>query len=162
MAITEGSRLPDAELLRMGENGPEGVSLASITKDRKVAIFALPGAYTGTCTTAHVPSFIRTKDGFAEKGVEEIVCIAVNDPFVMRAWGESTGATEAGITMLADADGGFTRAVGMSFDAPSRGFHGRSQRYAMIVEDGVVRTLHVEEGAGTCEISGGEALLATL
>ena len=162
MAITEGDRLPDAELLRMGEDGPETVSLGAIAKGRTIALFAVPGAYTGVCTAAHVPSFIRTKDGFAAKGVEEVVCVAVNDPFVMRAWGEATGATAAGIAMLADAGGAFTRAVGMGFDAPSRGFHGRSKRYAMIVEDGVVRTLHVEESPGVCEASGGEALLATL
>ena len=162
MAITEGDRLPDAELLRMGEDGPEPVSLAEVAKGRTIALFAVPGAYTGVCTSAHVPSFIRTKDGFAAKGVEEVVCVAVNDPFVMRAWGESTGAAAAGIAMLADAGGDFTRAMGMSFDAASRGFHGRSKRYAMIVEDGVVRTLHVEESPGTCEASGGEALLATL
>lgn len=162
MAITEGDRLPDADMLRMGSDGPEAVSLVSLTAGRKVVLFAVPGAFTGVCTTAHVPSFIRTRDRFAEKGIEDIVCVAVNDPFVMRAWGESTGATVGGITMLADADGAFTRAVGMGFDAPSRGLNGRSRRYAAIVEDGVVRTLHVEEGSGTCEVSGGEALLATL
>ncbi len=162
MAITEGDRLPDAELLRMGADGPETVALSSLTKGRTVALFAVPGAFTGVCTTAHVPSFVRTKDDFAAKGVEDIVCVAVNDPFVMRAWGEETGAAAAGLHMLGDADGAFTRAVGMGFDAPPAGFHGRSRRYAMIVEDGTVRTLHVEDSPGTCEASGGEALLATL
>ena len=162
MAITEGDRLPDAQLLRMGAEGPEAVSLAALTAGRTVALFAVPGAFTGTCTTAHVPSFIRTRDGFAAKGVEDILCVSVNDPFVMRAWGESTGATAAGLAMLADADGAFARAMGMAFDRPQAGFHGRSKRYAAIVEDGVVRTLHVEENAGACEVSSGEALLATL
>lgn len=162
MAITEGDRLPDVDLLRMGEDGPEPVSLQSLARGRRIALFAVPGAFTGTCTTAHVPSFIHTREGFREKGVEEVVCVAVNDPFVLRAWGEQTGAAAAGIEMLADAGGAFTRAVGMDFDLPSRGFHGRSRRYAMIVEDGVVRTLHVEESPGVCERSGGEALLATL
>ncbi|WP_298428951.1 peroxiredoxin [uncultured Jannaschia sp.] len=162
MAIQEGDRLPDAELLRMGDSGPEAVSLTSLVSGKTVALFALPGAYTGVCTTAHVPSFIRTKDQFADKGVSEVICIAVNDPFVMKAWGADTGATEAGIHMLGDADGAFTRAVGMGFDAPPAGFHGRSRRYAMIVEDGVVKTLHAEESPGVCETSGGEALLATV
>ena len=87
MTISTGTALPDASLLRMGENGPEAVSLSDTLKDRKVVIFGLPGAYTGVCTTAHVPSFIRTKDQFAAKGVDEIICVSVNDPFVMKAWG---------------------------------------------------------------------------
>ena len=103
MAISEGDRLPDATLVRMGDKGPEAVQVADLTKGRKVVIFAVPGAYTPTCHSAHVPSFIRTKDGFAGKGVDEIVCVSVNDPFVMKAWGESTGASGAGITMLGDA-----------------------------------------------------------
>jgi cytochrome c peroxidase len=162
MAITEGQKLPDATLLRIGENGPEEIRLAELTSGRKVAIFAVPGAFTPTCDAAHVPSFIRTKDQFAAKGVDRIICISVNDPFVMKAWGESTGATEAGLMMLADADASFTKAMGLDFSAPAAGFVVRSQRYAMLVDDGVIRTLHVEEGRGVCETSGGEALLATL
>ena len=160
MAISKGDRLPDAELLRLGpDGGPESVPLGALTKGRKAVVFALPGAFTRTCTAAHVPSFIRTKDQFAEKGVDPIICIAVNDPFVMGAWAEATGAKEAGIHMLGDADGAFTRAVGMAFDAPPVGFHGRSKRYAMLVDDGVVQVIHEEEGPGTCDASGGEALL---
>lgn len=162
MAISEGDRLPDAQLLRMGDGGPETVSLSDLTAGKNVAIFALPGAFTGTCTTAHVPSFIRTKGQFFEKGVSEVICISVNDPFVMGAWGESTGAAEAGIHMLGDADGAFTKAMGMDFTAPPAGLHGRSKRYAMIVTDGTVKTLHAEENPGVCEASGGEAMLATV
>jgi cytochrome c peroxidase len=131
-------------------------------KGRKIVIFAVPGAYTGVCTTAHVPSFMRTKDAFAAKGVDEIICIAVNDPFVMQAWGESTGATKAGLTMLSDAEGAFTQAIGMDFNAPPAGLINRSRRYAMLVDDGVVKVLHVEESPGTCEASGGESLLAVI
>ncbi|MGB3555515.1 MAG: peroxiredoxin [Jannaschia sp.] len=162
MAISQGDRLPDADLLRLGADGPESVSLSELTAGKTIALFAVPGAYTGVCSNAHVPSFIRAKDGFAAKGVDTIVCVAVNDPFVMKAWGESTGATEAGLHMLGDPSGAFTKAVGMDFDAPPAGFHGRSRRYAMLVEDGVVRTLHVEESPGTCDASGGESLLAEL
>src|SRR6056297_2232070 len=97
MSIAVGDKLPNATLTVMGEDGPQQVDLADRLKGRKVVIFAVPGAFTGTCTTAHVPSFIRTRDGFAERGVDEIMCISVNDPFVMNAWGEATGATEAGI-----------------------------------------------------------------
>ncbi|MCK0168819.1 peroxiredoxin [Jannaschia sp. S6380] len=162
MTISEGDKLPDAELMRIGEDGPETVSLRELTKGQTVALFAVPGAYTGVCTTAHVPSFIRTKDEFAEKGVETVICVSVNDPFVMRAWSESTGAAAADLHMLADPDGGFTRAIGMQFDAPPAGLVGRSRRYAMLVDDGVVRTLHVEDSPGTCEASAGEALLAKI
>ena len=163
MAISVGDSLPAATFLKLGENGrPEPVELESLVKGRKVVIFALPGAYTGTCTTAHVPSFIRTRQGFAEKGVDEVICVSVNDPFVMAAWGKDTGATDAGITMLADASGEFTRAVDMVFDAPPAGLHGRSKRYAMYVEDGIVKVLHEEEGPGVCEATGGESMLAAI
>jgi peroxiredoxin len=160
MAISVGAKLPDAHLLRMGDNGPEAVSLGDKLKGRKVVLFGLPGAYTGVCTTAHVPSFIRTKDKFAAKGVDEIICVAVNDPFVMKAWGEHTGASAAGITMLGDSEGAFTKAIGMDFTAPPAGLIGRSKRFALLAEDGVVKVLHLEESPGQCEISGGEALLS--
>lgn len=159
MTIKVGDTLPDATLTAFGAEGPEQVELSSKTKGRKVVIFAVPGAYTPTCHSAHVPSFIRTKDAFAGKGVDEIICIAVNDPFVLKAWGEDTGATAAGITMLGDAEGAFTKAIGMDFTAPPVGLIGRSQRYAMIVEDGVVKAMGVEAGPGECELSAGEALL---
>lgn len=162
MTISEGSVLPEANLLQMGEAGAETVSIAAKTKGRKVVIFGLPGAYTGTCTSAHVPSFMRTKDKFAAKGVDEIICVSVNDPFVMKAWGESTGATAAGITFLADAGAEFTKAIGLAFTAPPVGLFDRSKRYALYAEDGVVKVLHVEESPGVCEASGGEALLAAI
>jgi len=162
MTISEGSTLPDANLLRVGDKGPEAVSLSARLKGRKVVLFGLPGAYTSTCTSAHVPSFIRTFDEFTAKGVDEIICVSVNDPFVMQSWGESTGATAAGITLLGDADAAFTKAIGLAFTAPPVGFYDRSRRYALYAEDGVVKVLHVEESPGACEASGGEALLAAI
>ena len=158
MTIAVGDKLPDATLLTMGENGPEGVSLADKLAGRKVVIFALPGAYTGVCSTAHVPSFIRTKADFDAKGVDEVICISVNDPFVMSAWGEATGATEAGLTFLGDAQAEFTKAVGMDFTAPPAGLIDRSQRYALYAEDGVVKVFQAEENPGVCDVSGGEAM----
>ncbi|WP_299662014.1 peroxiredoxin [uncultured Ruegeria sp.] len=157
--ISTGDMLPEATLIQMGADGPEEVRISDKTKDRKVVIFAVPGAFTGTCTTAHVPSFIRTKGQFDTKGVDEIICISVNDPFVMGAWGESTGATAAGLTMLADAASEFTKAIGMDFDAPPVGLLARSKRYAMLVEDGKIVALNLEESPGACEISAGEGLL---
>ena len=158
MTIATGSRLPEATLLKMGENGAEAVTLTDRLKGRKVVIFGLPGAYTGTCSTAHVPSFMRTAKAFADKGVDEIICVSVNDPFVMKAWGEATGATAAGITMLGDADSSFSKAIGMVFDVPHLGFFARSKRYSLLAEDGVVTRFNPETGTG-CEISAGEALL---
>lgn len=162
MAISQGDRLPEATLVRMGDNGPEQVAVADLTKGRKVVIFAVPGAFTPTCHSAHVPSFIRTKGQFDEKGVDEIICVSVNDPFVMKSWGEATGATDAGLTMLGDPESAFTKALGMDFTAPPAGLIARSKRYAMLVDDGVVTVLNLEESPGTCEISAGETLLDAL
>ncbi|SEW39379.1 Peroxiredoxin [Cognatiyoonia koreensis] len=159
MAISTGDTLPDANLLHVGADGPAAVNLADRLNGRKVVIFGLPGAYTRTCTAAHMPSFIRTKDQFAAKGVDEIICVTVNDPFVCDAWADSTGAKDAGITVLADADGAFTKAIGMDFTAPPVGFYGRSKRYTMLIEDGVVKVLNEEASPGECEISAGETLL---
>lgn len=162
MTISVGDKLPGATLGRIGANGPEQVNITDLTAGRKVIIFAVPGAFTPTCHSAHVPSFIRTKDALTEKGVDEIVCVSVNDPFVMQAWGAATGADKAGISMLADGTGAFTKALGLEFDAPPVGLMGRSKRYAMLVEDGTVTVLNMEESPGTCELSGGEAMLAVV
>jgi len=146
----------------MGDDGPTSVTMVEKLTDRKVVIFGLPGAYTGTCTTAHVPSFIRTAEAFKAKGVDEIICLSVNDPFVMKAWGEDTGAIAAGITMLGDAESEFTKAIGMNFSAGPAGFVERSKRYAMLIENGVVTILNEEAGPGQCEISAGETLLEAM
>ncbi|MGJ8624806.1 MAG: peroxiredoxin [Yoonia sp.] len=159
MTISVGDKLPEAMLVKLGADGPESISVSSLTEGRNVVIFAVPGAYTGVCTTAHVPSFIRTKDEFKERGVEEIICVSVNDPFVMGVWGETTGATEAGIVMVGDPAGDFTKALGMDFSALPAGLINRSKRYAMLVMDGEVKVLNVEDTPGTCETSAGEGLL---
>lgn len=158
MTISVGGTLPEAGLMLMGSEGPETVSLHAKLQDRKVVVFALPGAFTGTCSTAHIPSFMRTAPAFAAKGVDEIICIAVNDPFTLKAWGEATGATAAGITLLGDADGSFTKALGMDFSAPQIGLIGRSNRYALVVDNGVVTHANLDE-PGVCNNSTGEALL---
>lgn len=160
--ITEGQTLPDADLLVMTDDGPESVNLHQRLAGRTVVVFAVPGAFSRTCSTLHLPSFIRTKARFEARGVDEIICIAVNDPFVMRAWGETSGAAEAGITMLADSEGAFTRAIGMEFTAAPVGLIGRSKRYAMVVVDGTVTALQVEEARGSCDMTGGEAVLDML
>lgn len=162
MGILVGDRLPDATMVRIGADGePEPVQLEAVLKGRKVVIFALPGAFTRTCSAAHLPSFMRAADSLREKGVEEIICIAVNDPFVLDAWGEATGAKAAGISFLGDAEGQLTHALGMAFDAPARGLIGRSNRYAALVEDGVVAAVQVDE-PGVCDLSAGDKFIETL
>lgn len=162
MTISPGDSLPSATFLEMGENGPQEVSSETLFKGRKVVAFAVPGAFTGVCSTQHMPSFVRVADRLREKGVDAIVCIAVNDPFVLKAWGESTGGAGAGIRIVGDLTADFTKAIGMNFSNPARGFIERSKRYAMIVEDGVVKVLNVEESPGACEISAGETLLQAM
>jgi glutaredoxin/glutathione-dependent peroxiredoxin len=161
MTLSVGDRLPETSLAMMGANGPETVSLTARLKGRKVVVFGLPGAFTGPCTTAHIPSFIRTAEAFRTKGVEEIICISVNDPFVLKAWGESTGATKAGITHLGDAEGKLTHALKMEFTAPHLGLIGRSNRYALVLEDGVITQANIDK-PGECNISTGEELLSKL
>jgi peroxiredoxin len=156
--IAINDRLPEALLLRQGANGPEEIRLSDKLNGRIVVIFAVPGAFTPTCDSAHVPSFIRTADAFRAKGVAEIICISVNDVHVMRYWGETTGATAAGITLLADADGSFSRSLGLIYSNPKAGMFERSRRYAMVVNDGVVTEFDLDE-IGQCSISTGEALL---
>lgn len=162
MTISTGDKLPEATLYRIGDNGPEAVSLGDLLSGRKIVLFGLPGAYTGTCTSAHVPSFIRTKSDFDGKGVDEIICVSVNDPFVMKAWSESTGAGAAGLTFLADPAAEFTKAIGMNFTAPPVGFYDRSKRFSLYAEDGVIKVLNAEDSPGTCEISAGETMLGQI
>lgn len=162
MQVSIGDRLPEARFLAIGESGPQEVALGPLLAGRKVVIFGLPGAFTRTCSTAHLPSFMRALPGLTAKGIDEVICVAVNDPFVMHAWGDATGATSAGITLLADAGAAFTKAIGMAFTAPPAGFYDRSMRYALMAEDGVVSVLNIEEKRVGCEISSGEAMLAQI
>ena len=158
MAITAGDTFPAGTLLKVGANGPEAVETAALAKGR-VAIFGVPGAFTGTCTNAHMPSFIRTAEAFRSKGVDRIVCLTVNDPFVADAWAKATGADKAGIEVLADADGSVTKAMGLSFDAPPAGLFGRCKRFAALLRDGAAEVVEVEDNPGQCSVSAGEALL---
>jgi len=143
----------------LGEAGPETISISNLTSGRKVAIFAVPGAYTPTCNDTHMPSFVRNAGELRARGVDEVICVAVNDPFVLRAWSESTGAGEAGIAVLADVDGSFTKSIGLDFSSPPHGLLNRSLRYSMLVEDGSVLQLNLEDHPASCGISSGESLL---
>ncbi len=162
MTISVGEKIPAGSLIVRDAAGQTEVPLAGKLAGRSVVIFGLPGAYTGVCSTAHVPSFVRTAEKFKAKGVEEIICLSVNDSFVMHAWGEATGASKAGITMASDCDASVTIALGLDFPAGFVRGAPRSKRYAMHVVDGVVKVLNLEDNPGVCDISGGEALLEKL
>jgi len=162
MTISMGSRLPNVRLLRMNGDEIEDVKLADMLEGRKVVLFAVPGAFTGTCTNAHVPSYIRNIDTLRKRGVQDVICLSVNDPFVVHAWGEATGGREAGIVFLADPAGEFAKAAGKVFDHEPAGLYNRSSRYSALVEDGVVTRLFEEDSPGVCEISAGEEMLKSL
>lgn len=162
MTIATGDRLPEATLLEKSDANVAPVGIGALTKGRKVVIFGLPGAFTGTCSTRHLPSFIGVADKLRAKGIDDIVCVSVNDPHVMKAWGDGAGADKAGIRMLSDAGSEFTGALGMRFSRPEAGMYDRSKRYAMMVDDGVVKVLNVEANPGECDLSGGETMLAAI
>ncbi|MEM8629887.1 MAG: peroxiredoxin [Pseudomonadota bacterium] len=161
MTLEVGARLPDAEFIEMGANGPETVTLSDLSKDRRIVLFALPGAFTSTCTAAHLPSFMRTEADFRDKGVQDIFCLSVNDPFVMGAWAESTGASKSGIRMICDPGAIFTKAVEMDFTVPSIGLYNRSNRYAVVIDDGEIIAANIDE-PNVCDVSTGEKLLEQL
>lgn len=163
MTIAVGSKLPEATLLMKDAEGvTQPVSMSAKLKGRKVVLFGLPGAFTSTCSSAHVPSFMRVADRLRAKGLDEIICVSVNDPEVMKAWGEVTGAAARGITLLGDADASFTKAIGLDFTHAPSGFFNRSSRYALYAVDGVVKVLNMGRESAACEISGGEAMLEAI
>jgi len=129
---------------QLGANGITNIDTATLLKGKKVVLFGLPGAFTPVCSANHLPGFVAKADDLKAKGIDEIACISVNDPFVMQAWGRQHGA-DGKVTMLADADGLFTHAVGLSLDLPEYGLSGRSERYSMVVENGIVKTINVEK-----------------
>jgi len=161
MTISVGARLPEATFTTMGSNGPEPVTTAQVFGGKKVAAFAVPGAFTPTCHVQHLPGFLKGFEAFKAKGVDAVACIAVNDVFVLDAWAKQSGA-DGKILFLADGNGDFTRAAGMTLDASGVGLGERSQRYAMLVEDGVVKALNVEEAPASAVISNAEELLKSL
>ena len=159
MTINVGDRLPDVQLSVVTPNGPEQVSTKDYFAGRRVAVFAVPGAFTPTCSARHLPSYVEKAGELKGKGVDEIACISVNDPFVMGAWGERDGSAD--ITMLADGNGAFADAVGLAMDGSKFGMGKRSQRYSMLVNDGVVEQLNVE-APGEYRASSAETLLEQL
>ena len=145
MAIKVGDRVPSVKLAHMTDGGPGEITSEELFGGRKVVVFAVPGAFTPTCSAAHLPGFVAYADKIRAKGVDDVVCLSVNDAFVMDAWGKAQNADA--IHMVADGSGEFAKAAGLELDLVSRGLGMRSQRYAMVVEDGVVTHLHVDEPA---------------
>ncbi|HEY1261584.1 MAG TPA: peroxiredoxin [Stellaceae bacterium] len=160
MTIKVGDKVPSVTLRYLAPDGVKAVQSDEFFKGKKVVLFGLPGAFTRTCSQRHLPSYVDHAGELQGKGVDAIACIAVNDPFVMGAWGKEHGA-EGKLTMLGDGSGEFAHAIGLELDRVKEGMGMRSQRYSMLVEDGVVRALNVEQ-PGQYEVSSAEAMLKTL
>lgn len=159
MTISKGDALPQATLIKVTENGPDAVTTSNYFKGRRIALFSVPGAFTPTCSARHLPSFIEKAGELHAKGIDEIAATAVNDPFVMGAWAKSAGAD--GITMLADGNAGFVKALGLDFDGSKFGMGTRGQRFSMVVNDGVIEQLNVE-APGEYMVSSAEHMLGQL
>ncbi len=160
MTIQVGDKIPEVTLKWLTSGGMAEVNTRELFQGRKVVLFSVPGAYTPTCSKEHLPGFISRADEIKSKGVDDIVCLAVNDPFVMQAWGNEQGA-EGKVTMLPDGNGKLTEALGLTQDISVAGLGVRGKRFSMLVEDGVVKSLNVEEGKGV-SVSGADQCLVSL
>ena len=159
MTVSVGDKIPAAKIKIMTADGMSEVDTAEYFAGKKVVMFAVPGAFTPTCSAKHLPGFVENAGELKGKGVDEVACISVNDAFVMDAWGKSQNAGD--VTMLADGNGDFTKAMGLEMDGTGFGLGTRSQRYALIAENGTITTLNVEQ-AGAFDVSRAEAILAAL
>ena len=160
MTIQVGDTLPSINLTTMTSEGPKPVSLTELSAGKKVVLFAVPGAFTPTCSVQHLPGFLEKNSVLKDKGVDIVACISVNDPFVMQAWGEDRKVGDD-LLMLSDGNGEFTAAIGLEMDGSGFGLGTRSQRYAMVIDDGVVSILNVESGPGL-DVSSAETILEQL
>jgi peroxiredoxin len=157
--IKVGDKIPSATVRQVTESGAQEVKTDEFFRGKRVALFAVPGAFTSTCSAKHLPSFVQNADALRKKGVDVVACTAVNDPAVMRAWSHAQKADS--VTMLSDGNGEFARALGLDADMSKHGMGQRSRRYSMVVENGVVKQLNVEE-PGAFGVSGGDHLLTQL
>lgn len=159
MTIAVGDKLPDIKLTKATENGPEAVQAADYFKGKRVALFSVPGAFTPTCSAKHLPGFVEKASDLKAKGIDEIACTAVNDAFVMGAWGKASGSDD--VTMLADGNGEFAQALGLTMDGSGFGLGQRGSRWSAVVNDGVVEQLNVE-APGAFEVSSAEYMVGKL
>lgn len=161
MTIKVGDKVPSGNFGIMKSEGPGSISSDDLFNGKTVVLFGVPGAFTPTCSKTHLPGFVQNASAIKGKGVDTIACLAVNDVFVMDAWGKGSGA-DGKVLMLADGNAAYTKALGLELDASGFGMGTRSQRFAMIVKNGVVSKLEVEPSAGQCTISGGPSILSGL
>ncbi|MAM10789.1 MAG: peroxiredoxin [Rhizobiaceae bacterium] len=161
MSIAKGDSLPSATFMELTENGPEKVASDEFFKSKRIVLFAVPGAFTPTCSINHLPTYLENRDAILSRGVDEIAVIAVNDPFVMGGWAKATGGEDK-IRYLADPDGAFAKALGMELDLSGAGLGTRSKRYSMLVKDGVVEELNVEDDSGEATVSAAATILSQL
>ena len=161
MVIKVGDNLPEATFTVMGADGPGPETTQGVFGGKKVVLFAVPGAFTPTCSRQHLPGFVSNADKIKAKGIDTIACTSVNDAFVLDAWSKDAGA-DGKVVMLADGSADFAKAIGLELDMTARGLGMRSKRYAMIVEDGTVTALNIEEAPGSAEASGADAIAALL
>jgi peroxiredoxin len=161
MSIAIGDSLPEATFRILGSEGIEKLTTAEIFGGKKVVLFAVPGAFTPTCHLKHLPGFVDNVDAFKKKGVSTVACVAVNDPFVLDAWSKASGG-KGKVLFLSDGNGEFTKKIGLDFDGSGIGLGTRSKRYAMLVDDGVVEVLNIEDSPGVAEASTAEKLLAAI
>jgi glutaredoxin/glutathione-dependent peroxiredoxin len=161
MTLSVGDRLPEVNFKILTDEGPSDVSTSDVFSGKKVVAFAVPGAFTPTCNALHLPNYLGSLDAFKEKGIDTVACISVNDPFVLSEWAKKSAA-DGKILFLSDFSAEFTKAAGLEFDASAAGLGTRSRRYAMLVEDGVVKVLNVEEVPKTLDASSAEKILEAL
>ena len=159
MKISLEQKLPHTTLYHMTPSGPKNIILEELTAEKKVVLVGMPGAFTQTCTSQHLPSLVKNSASIFSKGIDEIICIVVNDVHVAKAWGELTGATEAGIKILCDVEAKFAIEIGLSFSVPQVGFFNRLQRLSIILNNNLVKFIQVEQKRGECELTSGETLL---
>jgi len=161
MTIAIGQSIPDVKIKKVAGDGAEDVNTAEFFAGRKVVLFAVPGAFTPTCTNNHLPGFVENYDAFKSRGIDDVAVLVVNDVHVMRAWARFTGAEDK-LVFLADGNADFARALGLTLDLSAGGLGTRASRFSMLVEDGVVKQLNVEEAPGSAETSGAARLLEQL
>jgi peroxiredoxin len=161
MTIAAGDKLPEATFKVRTPEGLKDITTHELTAGKKVVLFAVPGAFTPTCHAKHLPSYLENLDALKAKGIATVACVAVNDAFVLDAWGKAAGA-DGKILLLSDGNATFTKAVGLDFDGSGFGLGTRSKRYAMLIDDGVVKAVHVEDSPGVMEVSGADKILAAL
>lgn len=161
MTIAKGDSLPEATFRVMDDEGIKNLSTKDVFAGKKVVLFAVPGAFTPTCHLKHLPGFIDNAEAFKNKGIDAVACVAVNDPFVLGAWAEMSGG-KGKVLFLSDGNAEFTNKIGMDFDGSGIGLGTRSKRYAMLVDDGVVKVLHTEDSPGVADVSTAESMLAEI